>query len=249
MLGFKLYRQIIGIPMGTNCAPRVADLFLFCYERDLMNKKVREKSREYDNHKKGIRKKRSPSKTPRGRGNRQTQTSTTRTNVRKALRLALSSPSQVIAILKGLNNTRTKWHTVRPVVYSTDRSKAVVPVLVLLFVALWFILRGDLLYVLLCVILFLFFFSVLLVLRLHRLGKREIILVLFVRLFDLCLFGFVVFLFLLVSGKGCGLWLWHSLDFSLTFFLYNKSPRRINHKATKSKTNTGTTALERSVGQ
>ena len=28
---------------------------------------------------------------------------------------------------------------------------------------------------------------------------------------------------------------------------YNKSPRRINHKATKSKTNTGTTALEQSV--
>ena len=32
----KLYRQIIGIPMGTNCAPLVADLFLFCYERDFM---------------------------------------------------------------------------------------------------------------------------------------------------------------------------------------------------------------------
>ena len=31
-----------------------------------------------------------------------------------------------------------------PVVYSTNRSKAVVPVLVLLFVALWFILRGKL---------------------------------------------------------------------------------------------------------
>ena len=30
---------------------------------------------------------------------------------------------------------------------------------------------------------------------------------------------------------------------------YNTSPRRINHKATKSKTNTGTTALERSVEQ
>ena len=29
--------------------------------------------------------------------------------------------------------------------------------------------------------------------------------------------------------------------------IYNKSPRRINHKATKSKTNTGATALERSV--
>ena len=37
-----------------------------------------------------------------------------------------------------------------------------------------------------------------------RLGKRELILVLFVRLFDLCL-GFVDFLYLLVSGKGCGL--------------------------------------------
>ena len=34
--GSKLYRQIVGIPMGTNCAPLVADFFLFCYERDLM---------------------------------------------------------------------------------------------------------------------------------------------------------------------------------------------------------------------
>ena len=31
-----------------------------------------------------------------------------------------------------------------PVVYSIDRSMAMVAVLVLLFVALWFILRGDL---------------------------------------------------------------------------------------------------------
>ena len=63
--------------------------------------------------------------------------------------------------------------------------------LVLLFVALWFILRGDLLYVFPCVILFLCF-SVLFVLRLPRLGKRELIFVLFVRLFDLCFFGFLV---------------------------------------------------------
>ena len=34
--GSKLYKQIVGIPMGTNCAPHVADLFLFCYERDFM---------------------------------------------------------------------------------------------------------------------------------------------------------------------------------------------------------------------
>ena len=34
--GTNLYRQVVGIPMGTNCAPLVADLFLFCYERDFM---------------------------------------------------------------------------------------------------------------------------------------------------------------------------------------------------------------------
>ena len=31
--GTKLYRQVVGIPMGTNCAPLDANLFLFCYER------------------------------------------------------------------------------------------------------------------------------------------------------------------------------------------------------------------------
>ena len=34
--GTELYRQIAGIPMGTNCAPLIADLFLFCYERGFM---------------------------------------------------------------------------------------------------------------------------------------------------------------------------------------------------------------------
>ena len=62
-----------------------------------------------------------------------------------------SGPRVKLASCKSALNTA--------VVYSTDRSKAVVPVLVLLFVALWFILRGDLLYVLPCVILFLCFFS------------------------------------------------------------------------------------------
>ena len=106
-----------------------------------------------------------------------------------------------------------------PLVYSIDRYKAVVPVLVLLFVALWFILRGDLFNVLPCVILFLCF-SVLLALHLPRLGKKELILVFFVRLFDLRLFDFVISLFLLVSGKGCGFSLWHSLNLSLNFFYF-----------------------------
>ena len=47
-------------------------------------------------------------------------------------------------------------------------------------------------------------FSVILALQFPRLENRELILVLFVRLFDLCLFGFVGYLFLLVSGKGWG---------------------------------------------
>ena len=31
-----VYQQIVGISIGTNCAPFIADLFLFCYERDFM---------------------------------------------------------------------------------------------------------------------------------------------------------------------------------------------------------------------
>ena len=34
--GSKLCKQIVDIPIGTNFAPLVADLFLFCYERDFM---------------------------------------------------------------------------------------------------------------------------------------------------------------------------------------------------------------------
>ena len=41
--GSKLYRQNVGIPMGTNRAPLVADLFLFCYERDFMKSLTKEK--------------------------------------------------------------------------------------------------------------------------------------------------------------------------------------------------------------
>ena len=32
-----VYQQKEGIPMGTNCAQLIADLFLFCYERDFMS--------------------------------------------------------------------------------------------------------------------------------------------------------------------------------------------------------------------
>ena len=34
--GTKLYRQVVAMTMGSNYAPLVADIFLFCYERDFM---------------------------------------------------------------------------------------------------------------------------------------------------------------------------------------------------------------------
>ena len=84
-----------------------------------------------------------------------------------------------------------------PVVCSTDRSGASLLLCGLFYEAICF--KSCLVLFCYCV------FSVLLALRLPRLGKRELILVLFVRLCDLCLFGFVCFRFLLMSRRGCGL--------------------------------------------
>ena len=39
-----VYKQIVGIPVGKNCAPLIADLF--CYERDFMSNL--HKSKQYD---------------------------------------------------------------------------------------------------------------------------------------------------------------------------------------------------------
>ena len=33
IFGTKLHRRIVGIPMGTNCAPLIPDLFLFAIKR------------------------------------------------------------------------------------------------------------------------------------------------------------------------------------------------------------------------
>ena len=44
--GTKLYRQIVGISMGINCAPHVDVLFLFCYERDFMMSLTADKDTE-----------------------------------------------------------------------------------------------------------------------------------------------------------------------------------------------------------
>jgi hypothetical protein len=38
------YRQIVGIPMGCDCAPQVADLFLYWYEHSYISKGVEDKN-------------------------------------------------------------------------------------------------------------------------------------------------------------------------------------------------------------
>ena len=38
--GGHLFRQVIGIPMGTNCAPLLADLFLYSYENEFLDNMI-----------------------------------------------------------------------------------------------------------------------------------------------------------------------------------------------------------------
>ena len=105
-------------------------------------------------------------------------------------------------------------------VYSTDHFEAVVLVLVLLFNCfVVYSMRRFVLSLALCYFVLVFFSPFNMVITsLGEVRTNEPILVLFEHLFDLGLFGFVCFRFLFASGMGCGLWLCHSLDFSLTFF-------------------------------
>ena len=41
-VGNKVYHQTIGIPMGTDCAPQLANLFLFHYEYSYMKKLMKD---------------------------------------------------------------------------------------------------------------------------------------------------------------------------------------------------------------
>jgi len=42
-IGNTVFQQIIGIPMGTDCAPYLANLFLFAYEFDFLNSTLKQK--------------------------------------------------------------------------------------------------------------------------------------------------------------------------------------------------------------
>jgi hypothetical protein len=43
VLGGRVFQQSVGTPMGTNCAPLLADLFLYFYEADFTQKLLHEK--------------------------------------------------------------------------------------------------------------------------------------------------------------------------------------------------------------
>ena len=44
--GGQLFRQTVGIPVGTNCAPLLADLFLYSYENEFLDKLIKEGKRK-----------------------------------------------------------------------------------------------------------------------------------------------------------------------------------------------------------
>ena len=41
--GGQFLRQMVGIPMGTNCVPLLADLFLYSYENEYLDKLIKAK--------------------------------------------------------------------------------------------------------------------------------------------------------------------------------------------------------------
>ena len=45
--GRHLSRQVIGISVGTNCAPLLADLFLYSYESDFLDNMIRSGHRKF----------------------------------------------------------------------------------------------------------------------------------------------------------------------------------------------------------
>ena len=45
--GGQLFQQIVGIPMGTNCTSSLADLFLYSYENEFLDKLIKEGKRKF----------------------------------------------------------------------------------------------------------------------------------------------------------------------------------------------------------
>ena len=46
VFGDQVFQQSVGIPMGTNCAPLLADLFLYSYEAEFVQKLLRDNNKK-----------------------------------------------------------------------------------------------------------------------------------------------------------------------------------------------------------
>ena len=46
MFGGRVFQQTVGIPMGTNCAPLLADFFLYSYEVDFIQWPLKENEKK-----------------------------------------------------------------------------------------------------------------------------------------------------------------------------------------------------------
>ena len=120
-------------------------------------------------------------------------------------------------------------------VYATDRSKAAVLVLFLFYTSGFVVFTTRRLMLSLTLLLGLIFIQFCLALWSSHVRKRELVYMLLVKLYVyLACVIFCLFLFLLVSEVGCGLWLWHSLDFSFNVFI---SARHINMKTKQNNNN------------
>jgi hypothetical protein len=43
--GDQVFQQSVGIPLGTNCAPLLADLFLYSYESEFVHRLLQDKNK------------------------------------------------------------------------------------------------------------------------------------------------------------------------------------------------------------
>ena len=44
----RVFQQTVGIPMGTSCAPLLADLFLYSYDADFMHRLLKKNEMKLD---------------------------------------------------------------------------------------------------------------------------------------------------------------------------------------------------------
>jgi hypothetical protein len=45
VFGDQVFQQSVGIPLGTNCAPLLADLFLYSYEAEFVQKLLQDNNK------------------------------------------------------------------------------------------------------------------------------------------------------------------------------------------------------------